>query len=265
MNLFEIKNMRCAYHTDNVVLEVSDLCIPMGKIVFFVGPSGIGKSTILETLGFMNQTVVEAEVFRYHGQDVRMVWNWKDAKLSSFRKREFAFVFQQCNLMPNFTAYENVMITGLLQGMPYEQVRRKTRDLFAQMGIPYNQDRPIYQYSGGQQQRIAFARAILPQFNVLFGDEPTGNLDAHSAETLMRMLVQAVRSKENGASAIIVSHDMHLATTYADQIIQIQHTEHSYGVINESSRYERVEEQKWVDSNASYTTTELYDKLMQEV
>ena len=191
--LFDIENMKCSYKKDgaqltDVVLEIENLKIPQGKVVFFVGPSGIGKSTILETLGFMNQTVASVDKFEYAGRDVRNIWNWDDEKVSAFRNKEFSFIFQQCNLMQNFTAYENVMATALIQGVTKETARRETNKVLKMMDLPFNEDRPIYQYSGGQQQRLAFARAILPQFKVLFGDEPTGNLDVKSAENLMRVL-----------------------------------------------------------------------------
>lgn len=274
--LFNIENMKCSYKKEgtqrsDIVLEIDTLKIPQGKIVFFVGSSGIGKSTILETLGFMNHTIASVDRFEYAGRDVRGIWNWADGKVSAFRNKEFSFIFQQCNLMQNFTAYENVMATALIQGVSKEEARRETNKVLKLMDLPSNEDRPIYQYSGGQQQRLAFARAILPQFNVLFGDEPTGNLDVKSAENLMRVLIEAI--KERQASAIIVSHDMHLAVNYADMIVQIHRVaresekvgiEHYFGKINVTSIYEKDGDQ-WLYCGEPFTNNALFNKLMEEI
>ena len=274
-NIFEIQNLKCSYkktgevYPNDMVLEIDSLLIPKGKVVFFVGPSGVGKSTILETLGFMNKTIVSVDTFNYCGQDVKSVWEWDDNKISDFRNSEFSFVFQQCNLMDNFTAYENVMATALIQGMNWNEARKKTHHVLELMKLPANEDRPIYEYSGGQRQRLAFARAILPTFNVIFGDEPTGNLDPKSAENLMELLTSVVR-KEN-ASAIIVSHDMHLAVDYADMIVQIQRVaiegeeEKHKGLINASSFYEKQENMQWLHCGQEYTRNNLLMKLMEEM
>ncbi len=273
--LFEIDNLKCSYKKgtlqSDIVLDISHLQIPQGKVVFFVGPSGIGKSTILETLGFMNNTIASVDKFNYMGRDVRNIWNWKDNKLSAFRNKEFSFIFQQCNLMQNFTAYENIMATALIQGMAKDDARKAANAVLKLMNLPSEEDRPIYQYSGGQQQRLAFARAILPNFKVLFGDEPTGNLDAKSAENLMKVLINAI--KERKASAIIVSHDMHLAVNYADMIVQIHRVardsenvgiDHYYGVINENSIYVK-DNSDWIYCGEKYSHQNLKEKLMEEI
>jgi len=274
--LFDIQNMKCSYKKtgaaqSDIVLEIDSLKIPKGKVVFFVGPSGIGKSTILETLGFMNQTVASVNKFEYNGMDVKDIWKWDDGKISSFRNKEFSFIFQQCNLMQNFTAYENIMATALIQGSSKEEARVLANKVLKLMDLPANEDRPIYQYSGGQQQRLAFARAILPQFKVLFGDEPTGNLDVKSAENLMKVLIDAI--KERQASAIIVSHDMHLAVNYADMIVQIHRVsrdaekvgvEHYYGLIDGASIYEN-DGSEWTYCGKKFTNDTLYAKLMEEI
>lgn len=272
--IFDIKDMKCSYKKtgalqSDIVLEIDNLQIPQGKVVFFVGPSGIGKSTILETLGFMNKTVSSVSKFDYNGKDVSDIWDWDDEKISAFRNKEFSFIFQQCNLMQNFTAYENVMATALIQGTTREDARKLANKVLKLMDLPSNEDRPIYQYSGGQQQRLAFARAILPQFKVLFGDEPTGNLDVKSAENLMTVLIDAI--KERQASAIIVSHDMHLAVNYADMIVQIQRIESEqngveiyHGLINDASVYENDGTQ-WSHCGKVFTNDALYAKLMEEI
>lgn len=235
-NLFEIANLRCSYDNNyregesKVVLEINRLSIPRGKKIFIVGESGIGKSTILETLGMMNNTIVPGDdttfEFCAEGTDcisLPQLWTGKSEKaLSDFRLKHYSFIFQSTNLMKNFTAYENVAFTRLLQGYSSFQCFQRVRKVMDDLGLGHiDQTRMAQELSGGQQQRLAFARAILPDFTVLFGDEPTGNLDAENAVRVMTILSHKL-DELNGASAIIVSHDMHLAVSFADVIIKIK-------------------------------------------
>jgi len=234
--LFEIANLRCSYDREyregvsKVVLEIRRLAIPRGKKVFIVGESGIGKSTILEVLGLMNNTVVPDPaahfVFRApDGKATDLLELWRrgdDDELSAFRREHFNFIFQSTNLMRNFTAYENISITRMLQGYSREEAFSKAAEVLRDLGLEHvGRERMAQELSGGQQQRLAFARAVIPDFTVLFGDEPTGNLDAENATRAMELLT-AKLSSVAGSSAIIVSHDMHLAVTFADVIIKIR-------------------------------------------
>ncbi len=260
MDLITIENLRCSYdrpYTEGlsrVVLEIKGLSLKRGKKVFIVGESGIGKSTILETLGMMNNTIVpdKEALFCFHETDGRKtdlisLWTGNDDILSQFRLKNYSFIFQSTNLMSNFTAYENVAYTRMLQGYGKQETYKKTRKLLADLDLEHvSEVRMAQELSGGQQQRLAFARAILPDFTVLFGDEPTGNLDPENAERVMRVLVQKIDELKD-ASAIIVSHDMKLATAFADVIVKIrkevrpkQHEEDddvTFGVIDDSSVY----------------------------
>lgn len=265
--LFEIRHLECAYEKGNVVLKVEDLKISQNKVIFFVGPSGVGKSTILETLGLMNNTIEHAEQIRYNDMDLRHAWHWSDTKISSFRNREFSFVFQQNNLMPNFSAHENILTAALFQGEKEQTARHKMRDILKALDLPL-EDRPITRYSGGQQQRIAFARAILPHFNVVFGDEPTGNLDHNTADKLMQTLSNAVR--EHQAAAIIVSHDIDLAVKYADEIVMIHRVhpeglDRSYGLIDSHSICTRTGENEWMHDEKTYPSTTMTQILKQHL
>jgi len=235
MDLFIIDNLRCSYERpfvegrSRVVLEIESLRLERGQKVFIVGESGIGKSTILETLGMMNDTIVPDKQTRFlfhdrNGQEVNLsaLWHGSDGLLSQFRLKNYSFIFQSTNLMRNFTAYENVAYTRMLQGYSQQEAFDKTRQVLMDLGLEHVDERRMAQeLSGGQQQRLAFARAILPEFTVLFGDEPTGNLDPENAERVMRVLLRKLDEQE-GASAIIVSHDMHLATAFADVIVKIR-------------------------------------------
>jgi len=264
-SIYEIRDLRCAYDKSRVVLHIEELDIPQGKVVFFVGPSGIGKSTILETLGLMNNTVLSAEKIEYSEIDLFKVWTWSDEKRSELRKNDFSFIFQQTNLMPNFTAYENVMVTTMIQGGNDVDINARVREVLEKMDLP-TEDRPIQMYSGGQKQRLAFARAILPDFKVLFCDEPTGNLDPASARNLMEVLVKDLHQKQ--ATAIIVSHDMDLSLLYADMIVLIRKENRSegmdkedyYGKIDVQSLYLRDGEM-WINQGQKMTSIELKSKL----
>lgn len=284
---FEIRSLRCSYDKEyvegksKVVLEIEHLEIPRGKRVFIVGESGIGKSTILETLGMMNNTIVkdkEACLNFYTKDDkkidLKALWSsGKESALSDFRLKNYSFIFQSTNLMRNFTAYENIAFTRMLQGYTKFQCYQRTRKVLEELGLGHvDENRMAHELSGGQQQRLAFARAILPDFSVLFGDEPTGNLDGENAVKVMEILSNKLRELDE-ASAIIVSHDMHLAVTFADIIIKIRKEirpkEHeydediTYGVIDDSCVYTRCKDNEavWSNGEQSFESGEFEDFL----
>ncbi len=265
-NLFDIKNLRCSYDKNyqegksKVVLEIGRLAIPRGKVIFIVGESGIGKSTILETLGMMNDTIVPSDdtEFAFSSDssecfNLKALWSQSgDKALSNFRLKHYSFIFQSTNLMRNFTAFENVAFTRMLQGYGKFHCFQRTRQVLDELGMEHiTPERKVHELSGGQQQRLAFARAILPDFTVLFGDEPTGNLDAENAVRVMSILANKLKSM-SGASAIIVSHDMHLAVSFADVIVKIRkcvrprQSEHGEDVV-----YGKIDEQCVFTHNGS--------------
>lgn len=278
--LFEIENLRCSYdkkyreEQSRVVLEIEHLSIPRGKKIFIVGESGIGKSTILETLGMMNNTIVPGDSTRFsffddqEEVDLKNLWKKRDKVLSDFRLKHYSFIFQSTNLMKNFTAYENIAFTRMLQGFSRFSCFQRTRQVLEDLGLEHvEQTRMAQELSGGQQQRLAFARAIIPDFTVLFGDEPTGNLDAENAVRVMEILTNKLNEHE-GASAIIVSHDMHLAVTFADVIVKIRKCirpkeneddeDVSYGRCNDSCVYTRLEQDRdsWTNGQEQYSSAE---------
>ena len=279
-HLFYIENLRCSYEkpyiegTSRVVLEINHLQIDRGKKVFIVGESGIGKSTILETLGMMNNTIVPDSSTRFLFQeadgrqiDLSSLWHKSDRALSQFRLHNYSFIFQSTNLMRNFTAYENVAYTRMLQGYSQEECFDQTRQVLEDLGLERIDDQRMTQeLSGGQQQRLAFARAILTDFTVLFGDEPTGNLDPENAERVMRIIRDKLNYQQD-ASAVIVSHDMHLATSFADIIIKIRkgvrpkHHDYDddviYGIIDETSVFHPNESHtEWGNGSEHFSTTD---------
>ena len=175
--------------------------------------------------------------------------------------------------MRNFSAYENIALTRMLQGYSRKASFEKAAAVLEDLGLGHiDENRMTQELSGGQQQRLAFARAILPDFSVLFGDEPTGNLDSDNAVKAMEIL-SAKLNEMQGSSAIIVSHDMHLAVTFADVIIKIKKMSRPsssvkdevsyYGVIDDSCVFtQEPSNNEWSNGVESYNSTdfELYLK-----
>lgn len=263
-----------------MVLEIEHLAVPRGKKIFIVGESGIGKSTILETLGMMNNTIVPSADTRFvfcgpDGKEVDLASLWADRsekRLSQFRLKNYSFIFQSTNLMRNFTAFENIAFTRMLQGYSEFHCFQRTRKVLAELGLDHiTPDRLAQELSGGQQQRLAFARAILPDFTVLFGDEPTGNLDGENAKRVMEILSKKL-DELNGASAIIVSHDMHLAVSFADVIVKIRKCHRprkheydediAYGLIDDTCVYTPKDDRSvWTNGSEEFETAAFEDFL----
>ena len=274
--IYEIDQLCCSYDkhfregVSRVVLEIEHLVIPRGKTVFIVGESGIGKSTILETLGMMNNTIVPNNSTHFcfidtdgNKTDLKAMWK-QDAKgLANFRLKHYSFIFQSTNLMKNFTAFENIAFTRLLQGYSRFSCFQRTKQVLADLGLEHvDEERMAQELSGGQQQRLAFARAILPEFTVLFGDEPTGNLDAENAYRVMEILKRKL-SEHESATAIIVSHDIPLALQFADVVIKIgkrlrpklheEDEDISYGYVDNNCIYlAKDNRQLWSNGNDKY-------------
>ncbi|GLR16664.1 ABC transporter ATP-binding protein [Portibacter lacus] len=222
--IYDISNLECQYIPGTTVLRIPELQIPKGKLVFVLGVSGIGKSTFIETLGLMNKTIhvtPETSIKFNNGnelEEIKNIWSRDNKALSKFRNDHFSFIFQNTNLMPNFSAGENMCISMLIEGKELAEVKEKVLEVMEKLNLdPDLYDRKIQELSGGQRQRLAFVRAIIAGFNVLFGDEPTGNLDRDTGHKLMRTLKENLA--EFNRTGIIVSHDIDLALSFADIIL----------------------------------------------
>jgi len=233
--LFELRGLECGY-SNRPVLLIDELVLQQVPVTFILGPSGIGKSTLLELLGLMSDTLIQCKGhFHYNDVNGNKVdfsdfWNWPESKQSLFRKSNFSFVFQQTNLMNNLNVIENLCLPLMIQGQSYSDASSQVRLTANNMGLHNSiMERKTTEVSGGQLQRIAFTRALSANFRVLFGDEPTGNLDVNNAHNLMGHLRENLLEKN--ASAIVVSHDLQLAEKFADCIVTIKKESHSEGYI----------------------------------
>lgn len=229
-NVLQIENLQCAYGDSKPVLSIDRLGIPHGTLVFIIGRSGIGKSTFIETLGLMNKTIVPAshtKIAFSTNQDgdsksieLKDCWSLSNSELSALRLGYFSFIFQQTNLMPNFSAGENMMVSRLIEKQDQKTAKEEVLKVMSQLSLDAALfDRNITHLSGGQRQRLAFVRAITANFTILFGDEPTGNLDRNTAEELMGILKRQIQEKQK--TGVIVSHDLPLAVKFADIIVPI--------------------------------------------
>lgn len=236
-NIFEIEQLRCEYIPGMPALHIKQLEIPRNKLVFVIGKSGMGKSTFIETLGLMNKTIAklpETSLVFSPMEETRLEmkdsWNLSNDKLSDFRKTYFSFIFQNTNLMPNFSSGENMMVSLLIEGVPYDEAKKEVLEVMDRLSLSRSLfDKRVTEISGGQRQRLAFVRAVTANFTVLFGDEPTGNLDRNTSEELMSIFKELIIRK--GKTGIIVSHDLILADKFADVIIPITSKEVATGAI----------------------------------
>mgnify|MGYP006076625541 CR=1 FL=1 len=265
-NIFELKNVDCQYQSNSApVLKIKKLDIEKGSKTFFIGPSGVGKSTILETLGMMNNTMqsnsdkdlVANFIDPLSGGKISLMnlWNRSENNISDFRSKHLSFIFQSTNLFKNLSAFDNVSISAILQGQSKNEAVNRTKNIIKSILPDVPADKPIMELSGGQRQRIAFARAMVSDFSVLFADEPTGNLDGGNAKNLMDVLLNNLASK----TAVVVTHDIELAILYATKIVFIRRHQglNSHGIIDENSVYKKESNGSWLVDNSFVSDNDL--------
>jgi lipoprotein-releasing system ATP-binding protein len=196
------------------VLKGINLTIEPGEIVSIVGASGAGKTTLLQILGTLDRP--DSGELRIDGQNV---FSLNDRQLAQFRNERIGFVFQFNNLLPEFTALENVCLPGFISGKDEKSVRERAESLLKTLGLQNRLDHLPSQMSGGEQQRTAVARALINKPAIVFADEPSGNLDSHNAEELHQLFFQL--RDELGQTFIIVTHNETLAAL-ADRTVTIR-------------------------------------------
>jgi len=190
------------------VLRGVDLEVEPGELLAVVGPSGSGKSTLLHLLGTLDRP--DAGTVEIAGRDVAEL---AGAKLAAFRNRTIGFVFQFHQLLPDFTALENVMLPGRIAGRDARAVARHARELLTEVGLADRLDHFPSQLSGGERQRVALCRALALEPPLLLADEPTGNLDPASGEQVFGLLLEL--QKLHGTTAVVVTHNPEIAARCA--------------------------------------------------
>jgi lipoprotein-releasing system ATP-binding protein len=196
------------------VLKGVDISVSEGEIVSIVGSSGAGKSTLLHILGTLDKAD-EGEVWMA-GERIDLLTG---RKLAAFRNRHTGFVFQFHHLLPEFTALENVCIPGWIARRPAREVTSDARGLLDRLGLSHRMDNKPSELSGGEQQRVAVARALLNRPRIIFADEPTGNLDSENARELHRLFFQL--RDELGQTFLVVTHNEELASM-SDRVVHMR-------------------------------------------
>ncbi len=186
------------------VLKGIDIQIPAGKIVSIVGASGAGKTTLLQILGTLSRPS-SGKVFI----DQKEVSRLNEREISKFRNQNIGFVFQFHYLLPEFTALENVCIPAYINRLPKAKAEQKAKDLLSFLGLSERMTHKPDELSGGEQQRVSVARALINDPMVVFADEPSGNLDSQNKQELHSLFF---RLRDTfGQTFVIVTHDIHLA------------------------------------------------------
>lgn len=195
------------------VLKGIDIQVNKGEIVVIVGSSGAGKSTLLHILGTLDKP--DSGKLEMNGENV---FAKNPAELSAFRNRSIGFIFQFHNLLPEFSAIENVMMPGLIRKLDEKRVRKKAEELLTLLGLSSRMEHKPSELSGGEQQRAAVARALINSPTIILADEPSGNLDSKTALELHQLFFQL--RKELDQTFVIVTHNAELATM-ADRRIEL--------------------------------------------
>jgi lipoprotein-releasing system ATP-binding protein len=182
------------------VLQGIDLNIYSGQILAIVGPSGAGKSTLLHCLGTLD--LPSSGRIRLGNEELTTM---SGARLAAVRNRDIGFVFQFHHLLPEFTALENLMIPGLIQGRPKKEIEKRARALLEEVGLEKRATHRPGELSGGEQQRVAVARALALDPKLGLADEPTGNLDTATSDSIHDLFFQI--NRDHGTTIVVVTHN----------------------------------------------------------
>lgn len=205
--VLEAKGVFRSFQTGSVILDVLkgvDLEIYQGEIVALIGPSGSGKSTLLHILGAIDRPNKGSV-----NLDCIEVFSLNDKELAHLRNRTVGFVFQFHHLMPEFSALENVMMPKLIAGEGIKNIENKAMELLNEVGLKDRRDHKPGELSGGEQQRVAVARALINDPKIVIADEPSGNLDRNTAESLHNLILELNRSRNQ--TFVLATHNLELA------------------------------------------------------
>lgn len=216
-SLIKLENVWKTYKLGEIdlsVLKGVNLEITRGSFATIMGPSGSGKSTLMYLLGLLD-TPSQGKI-SLQGQDTS---NFSEDKLAEVRGKKIGFIFQQFNLLQNLTALENVMLPMIFQGISEEKRMEKAKKLLESVNLGKRMNHRPSEMSGGEQQRIAIARSLVNDPEILIADEPTGNLDSTTGKTVMEILTKLHREQKK--TIVVVTHDPNIAK-YSQNVIHIQ-------------------------------------------
>lgn len=213
--IIQLKNVHKTFQISNQKVDALrgvDLSMQKGQLVAVTGRSGSGKSTLLHVIGTLDTPSSGAVAL--NGRDVS---NLSDKDASLFRNRTVGFVFQMNNLLPEFSALENVIMPGLIAGLSPNALRDRAKALLTAVDLSHRLDHRPAELSGGEQQRVAIARALLMEPPILLCDEPTGNLDKKNGERVEEILMEL--SRRTAVTMLLVTHDAELAKRMPSQVV----------------------------------------------
>lgn len=215
--LLKIESLKKTYSRGDQIVEALrgvSLEIESGQFVSIMGPSGSGKSTLLHLMGGLDRPSSGKVIL----QD-QAIESLSDHDLSLFRRQKLGFIFQFFNLLPTLSALENVALPRLLNGESIKSIRPKAEELLKMMGLEKRMDHKPDQLSGGEMQRVAIARALIGDPLMILADEPTGNLDSKTGESVLTLLQNLVR--EHGKTIVMVTHDSK-AASFGNRLIKLK-------------------------------------------
>ena len=211
--MIEVKNVSKSFGDLNVLQSVN-LTVQQREIVSIVGKSGAGKTTLLQIIGTLDRPTSGAVLI--DGEDL---FQLSDKQLAQFRNRHIGFIFQFHQLLPEFTALENVMMPGLIAGEDKNEVKARAEQLLTALGLKERMTHKPAQLSGGEKQRVAAARAMMMKPSIILADEPSGSLDESNKKELHQLLLRM--RKEFGQTILIVTHDKELAQI-SDRVVELK-------------------------------------------
>lgn len=215
--LFTVKDLKKTYSRGDQAVEALrgvNLEIQKGQFVSIMGPSGSGKSTLLHLLGGLDRPTSGSVTL--DGQSIEKM---TDEDLSVFRRRKLGFIFQFFNLLPTLTAVENVALPMLLDNVSMSEIEPRAKKLLEQIGLGHRMHHTPDQLSGGEMQRVAICRALISDPLMILADEPTGNLDTKTGESVLTVLSKM--AKEEGKTIVMVTHDPK-AASYGTRLIRVR-------------------------------------------
>lgn len=218
MNSLELSGIEKGFNrgqpSEVMVLRGASLSVAAGEVVALVAPSGAGKSTLLHIAGLLD--VADQGAVRFAGREMTGL---SDRARTEARRAEVGFIYQFHHLLPEFSALENIVLPQLANGVPARQAEARARDLLGRVGVLERASHRPAAMSGGEQQRVAFCRALANAPRLLLADEPTGNLDPANSTHVFEVLMEMVR--ETGMSALIATHNMELAARM-DRVVRLE-------------------------------------------